>query len=502
MVFVEEKPVHSSTYPTTFYIFQDSSSIWRLRVKVETDDSYENDNIGTSLSSSSDRVIVGVPGDTVGSATSVGAAYVYHLDLPLVLLSVNPIPNDTDALPNSNITATFSENMNEGNPNTYVVHGSLSGKLNGTYSGGSSPTLTFDPQDDFKPGEEIAVTLTDGIQSSGGISLATPYIWEFMADVGGSGEGYFRGESVNFGTGKDYTSTLALGDVDGDGDIDIVADNDQGALSQNVVFFNDGQGIFTASPYISNKTYNTEKLTLADIDNDGDLDSIEANQQYPGVDNLTYINDGLGNFTVGSSLGLSASSLAAGDLDGDGDIDMAFGKGATYNEIYFNDGSGNFSAPSYFGPGTDNANHLVLADVNGDGDLDIIVGNENQQNTIYLNDGTGAISNSKNFGTGNDRTKYIAVGDLDLDGDLDIAVGNWGTNEIYVNDGDCNFTVGYSLPRGGLTESIHVSDINHDGQLDVISADVYRRTGCSSIGRCRSTRILKLGNEYFRRYAL
>ena len=129
------------------------------------------------------------------------------------------------------------------------------------------------------------------------------------------------------GNGKSFS--VALGDLDGDGDLDAMVAN-FGIVSMdveggpNTVWTNDGTGTFTNSRQAlgNNKSYS---VALGDLDGDGDLDAVVANitEDQP---NTVWINDGTGTFTnSGQKVGNGPGTTdALGDLEGDGDLDAMF----------------------------------------------------------------------------------------------------------------------------------------------------------------------------------
>ena len=215
------------------------------------------------------------------------------------------------------------------------------------------------------------------------------------------------------------TTENVLGDVDGDGDLDFLNIHFGFSPQSDVwIFLNDGSGVFAQGDTLPYTGWPFRSAALGDLDGDGDLDAFIGGTQR----NTVWLNDGNGNFTdSGQALGSSDTwEVELGDLDNDGDLD-AFGANVNNlpNETWLNDGSGTFSLGQQLGASHSNA--VALGDFNRDGFLDAFVGNSfsTPVDRIWLNDGTGTLVDS-GLMLGSDDTFDAAIGDYRGDGTLDI----------------------------------------------------------------------------------
>jgi uncharacterized repeat protein (TIGR01451 family) len=277
----------------------------------------------------------------------------------------------------------------------------------------------------------------------------------------------------------DNTRSIAWGDWDGDGDLDLAAGN----FGANRVYENTGGAL--ASWWTSTDTDNTFSVAWGDWDGDGDLDLAAGNY---GQANRVYENDGLGFSTSLTSVWTSVDtddtvSVAWGDRDGDGDLELAAGNANQANRVYKN--SGGALSSNWTSVDIDSTWSVAWGDWDGDGDLDLAAGNDGQANRVYENVGFGLASAWTSADT--DSTYSVAWGDRDGDGDLDLAAGNHGqANRVYDNDGlgqSTSLTSIWTSIDTDNTRGVAWGDWDGDGDLDLAAGNysqasrVYENTG-------------------------
>lgn len=279
--------------------------------------------------------------------------------------------------------------------------------------------------------------------------------------------------------GDSPTIAVAWYDYNADGDLDLAVSNVGDFVNQ---LFTNSNGTFTEEPPFDLATRGSFAIVFADYDNDGDGDLFVGNLETPSA--RLYVNEGGGTFT-GTSLSAGPDVIAAAwaDVDLDGDLDLALGRGILGrnqdNNLFVNRGPDGFVRQLAFGGLQTQA--IVWCDFDNDGDADVAVGNGGfgfiGPNYLYINNGDGTFTQSPEFGagpgaTGDADTTSLACGDFDNDGDLDVAVGNWNAqqNALYVNDGAANFT---RRDEFGLhdTNTVAWADFNLDGWLDLATGN-------------------------------
>jgi hypothetical protein len=276
---------------------------------------------------------------------------------------------------------------------------------------------------------------------------------------------------TTFCEGLDHTSSIALGDLDGDGDLDLIFGNGRQLNELDWIYSNDGHGIFYGKRSLSGISDPTYAVALGDVNGDGAKDVVVANDE--GAGSIVYGNDGRGNFTALGGLGREGRRAAVlGDLDGDGDDDAVLV--GLQDDVFINRGGGlqwtRHRLPNSL-EGPPQRTGVALADVDRDRDLDIIVpGRGREPNVLYINDGRGTFAESRPFGNASADATSVTVGDMDRDGDVDIVLGIWNGRHVwYANDGRGEFTqenvFGASAEQ---TWSIVTADTDLDGDLDVV----------------------------------
>ena len=218
---------------------------------------------------------------------------------------------------------------------------------------------------------------------------------------------------------------------------------------------------------------------VGDVDGDGDLDIVIANEFNP---NILLLNDGAGRFSNGSSRLPAArrdsEDVGVADFDGDEDLDIVIvSEDDRVNELYFNDGSGRFSDEGQRLPVQGTTNGVVVADLTGDGFPEILLAN-NGQDALLVNDGEGNFTDetAHRLPRSGDVTQDLELGDVDGDGDLDLVAGNEGPNTLYINDGEGRFeedTARIPLREAAEeTREADFGDVDDDGDLDLLFANV------------------------------
>ena len=285
----------------------------------------------------------------------------------------------------------------------------------------------------------------------------------------------------------DYHGHLDLGDVNGDGFMDVVVGvylgpngfGDPGTAK--LYLGTPDAGFFTDMPvWTPAQDFYCFRVALGDVDGDGDLDlacaSGESYYGYPEPQRV-FLNTG-GTFETTPSWTSDESGYALdvtwADIDLDGDLDLAFSGEDDLNRVYFNaqtEGGGLATTAGWIsGDGTSYTNTIALGDWNGDGYPDFAAADNDQLGgpgrfKVYENSlGTLAGSPAWSSATGG-YGSHVSWVDLDLDGDSDLAGGRWwGAARLYENvGGGLSSTPVWTSSTNSVIENMFWGDVDNDG---------------------------------------
>jgi hypothetical protein len=380
----------------------------------------------------------------------------------------------------------FAISLSESNVYAGGAYWYLGNSLQSYIAGISRATTDVPPFTDISaglPDVTSGATAWGDYDNDGDLDVA------LMGDTGGGyisriyrndGGGAFT--NINAGLPGLFGGSLAWGDYDNDGDLDLAVTGDTGSGYVSRINRNDGSGVFTPiSAWL--RPVGAGKLAWGDFDNDGDLDLVLTGNAGTWASPVPYAdvyrNDGGGAFEL-LWFGLTpvfGGSVAWGDCDRDGDLDLLLTGNtgsALSSRVYRNDG-GDFVAMAQL-PGVW-ASSGEWGDFDNDGDLDILLTGYNNTpeqliSRIYRNEGGGEVFTDIGAGLPGLCWSAAVWGDYDNDGDLDILLtgsnGSGGISRVYHNDGGGLFVdLDAGLP-GVIHSTAAWGDYDNDGKLDIL----------------------------------
>jgi len=280
-------------------------------------------------------------------------------------------------------------------------------------------------------------------------------------------------------TSADGPLSVVVADLDGDGDQDVVSashEDDTIAWYENL----DGQGTFGALSSISSQADAAWEVRAADIDGDGDLDVLSASYSDDKI--AWYENlDGQGAFgaqRIISLAAIGARSVFAADLDGDGDADVLSASVDDDKVAWYEneDGLGGFGTQQVITTATDLAWSVHAGDLDGDGDIDVVsASSEDGRVAWYENvDGKGTFGPQQTITTDASGARSVVVANLNGDGALDVLAASSYDDKVswYANSGSVPVFTAQSIVSTAGDFPVHVAtgDLDGDGGNDVLAA--------------------------------
>jgi len=311
----------------------------------------------------------------------------------------------------------------------------------------------------------------------------------------GDGRGGIR-ESYDWGAASDKSYSGRLVDLDGDGDLDVVISND--APSPKLVYLNDGTGHFSAGSSYGKPEWQGRNATVADMNGDGKPDIIAANRaSREPFANYICLNKGDGTF-AGDCIAFSpepSTTITAADFNSDGFLDLLVPhRNGGRSRLYFGAKGADLahlrSIP--FGPASARMRIAEAADFNGDGKVDVVTIDEGSGVAIYYGAGDGTFDTPVPIGDKSVVPYALAVGDPNCDGKADFIVGNiYAPSTVWFNDGSGRTFTPVSVgDTKGTAYGIAVGDFDNDERpnIAVTRSDapnlLYFASG--PVGRCPS----------------
>ncbi len=435
--------------------------------------------------------------DAVSNDPDIGRASDWPAPLaqeatPPTLSGLYPPRNAITTALTTTITARYNQPMTATSvtSRTFVVHGMQSGVITQVHGLADAYTLAVTPTRAFHQGELVYVIATTGTTNVTGTHPLSSTQWQFNAGVA-TPRCVAGFSDIAAGLTGARFSHVAWGDYDADGDLDFLLTGwgASGMVSQ--IYQNTGAGFSQVYPgSLPGVSYSS--AAWGDYDADGDLDILLTGYTGGYIARI-YQNTGLGFSQVytGSLPGVYRSSVAWGDYDNDGDLDILLagdtGSG-NISRIYQNTGAGFNQVYAGSLPGV-SWGSVAWGDYDNDGDLDILLTGNTGSGTlsrIYQNTGAG-FSHDSSVNLPGMSMGAAAWGDYDNDGDLDILLGG-GVAQVYQNTGAAFSPVYTSSLTATALGNAAWGDYDNDGDLDILltgenqsnfnaTTQIYRNTG-------------------------
>jgi hypothetical protein len=367
----------------------------------------------------------------------------------------------------------------------------------------NTPSLSLAGTDHLNGSRSQAVAAAD-LNGDGKLDLAIGNLDSATVSIClGNGDGTFT-PRVDFATGL-FPNSVAIGDFNRDGKPDLALANGSGTVS---ILLGNGDGSF--QPHVDYPTGPASfSLAVGDFNRDGNLDLavVNNNSNQSGTVSIL-LGNGDGTFQphVDYPVGIGPYSVAVGDFDRDGKLDLVV---VNYAFVYtasvlLGNGDGTFRPQVTYPVGTQ-PDSVAVADLNGDGKLDLAVSSFFDGTvSVLLGNGDGTFQAHVDYPAGKVPSSVI-IGDFNGDAKLDVATSNYapgGVNappgfiNILFGNGDGTFQAPAAFVAGPNPATVAVGDFNNDGAPDFVTGSVPG-TGAVTFSVLLQVPVISLSSKLF-----